>query len=246
MRRFQDFIGRNFYMIETRNLAATREKGKKPAISGLDLQVGKGESCALLGANGAGKSTLLLALVGLAPILSGSAKVGGIEVQKKNLRKVRALAGLVFQNSDDQLFCPTVIDDVAFGIENSGVPRERAFETAEIWLERLSIQNLRDCSPNELSEGEKKRAAICGVSAMQPEIMLLDEPSAQLDPRGKRELADLLNSFKQTKIISTHDMQFARSVCNTAIVLDCGKLAARGNIDEILSDAPLLERCSLL
>ncbi len=246
MRRFQDFIGRNFYMIETRNLAATREKGKKPAISGLDLQVGNGDSCARLGANGAGKSTLLLALVGLAPILSGSAKVGGIEVQKKNLRKVRALAGLVFQNSDDQLFCPTVIDDVAFGIENSGVPRECAFETAEIWLERLSIQNLRDCSPNELSEGEKKRAAICGVAAMQPEIMLLDEPSAQLDPRGKRELADLLNSFKQTKIISTHDMQFARSVCNTAIVLDRGKLAARGNIDEILSDAPLLERCSLL
>ena len=212
MRRIPDFIGGNFCMIITRNLTAAREKGKKPAISGLDLQVGEGESCALLGANGAGKSTLLLALVGLAPILSGSASVGGIEVQKKNFRKVRALAGLVFQNSDDQLFCPTVIDDVAFGIENSGVPHERAFETAEIWLEKLSIQNLRDCSPNELSEGEKKRAAICGVAAMQPEIMLLDEPRAQLDPRGKRELADLLNSFKQTKIISTHDMQFARSV----------------------------------
>lgn len=232
-------------MIETFSLSASRDGGKTPAVSSLRLRVESGESCALLGANGAGKSTLMLSLVGLAPILSGRAEVCGLEVAKKNLRRIRALAGLVFQNSDDQLFCQTILEDVAFGVENLGFSRGESLETAREWLEKFSISNLADRPPHGLSEGEKKRAAICGVAAMRPEIMLLDEPSAQLDPRGKRELAELLNSFPQTKIISTHDMDFARSVCKTAVVLDGGRLAARGEIGEILADAELLARCRL-
>lgn len=232
-------------MIETFSLSASRDGGKTPAVSSLCLRVESGESCALLGANGAGKSTLMLSLVGLAPILSGRAEVCGLEVAKKNLRRIRALAGLVFQNSDDQLFCQTILEDVAFGVENLGFSRGESLETAREWLEKFSISNLADRPPHGLSEGEKKRAAICGVAAMRPEIMLLDEPSAQLDPRGKRELAELLNSFPQTKIISTHDLDFARSVCKTAAVLDGGRFAARGEIGEILADAELLSRCRL-
>ncbi len=232
-------------MIETFSLSASRDGGKTPAVSSLRLRVESGESCALLGANGAGKSTLMLSLVGLAPILSGRAEVCGLEVAKKNLRRIRALAGLVFQNSDDQLFCQTILEDVAFGVENLGFSRGESLETAREWLEKFSISNLADRPPHGLSEGEKKRAAICGVAAMRPEIMLLDEPSAQLDPRGKRELAELLNSFPQTKIISTHDLDFARSVCKTAAVLDGGRLAARGEIGEILADAELLARSRL-
>lgn len=232
-------------MIETFSLSASRDGGKTPAVSSLRLRVESGESCALLGANGAGKSTLMLSLVGLAPILSGRAEICGLEVAKKNLRRIRALAGLVFQNSDDQLFCQTILEDVAFGVENLGFSRGESLETAREWLEKFSISNLADRPPHGLSEGEKKRAAICGVAAMRPEIMLLDEPSAQLDPRGKRELAELLNSFPQTKIISTHDLDFARGVCKTAAVLDCGRLAARGEIGEILADAELLARCRL-
>lgn len=232
-------------MIETFSLSASRDGGKTSAVSSLCLRVESGESCALLGANGAGKSTLMLSLVGLAPILLGRAEVCGLEVAKKNLRRIRALAGLVFQNSDDQLFCQTILEDVAFGVENLGFSRGESLETAREWLEKFSISNLADRSPHGLSEGEKKRAAICGVAAMRPEIMLLDEPSAQLDPRGKRELAELLNSFPQTKIISTHDLDFARGVCKTAAVLDGGRLAARGEIGEILADAELLARCRL-
>lgn len=130
-------------------------------------------------------------------------------------------------------------------MENLGFSRGESLETAREWLEKFSISNLADRPPHGLSEGEKKRAAICGVAAMRPEIMLLDEPSAQLDPRGKRELAELLNSFPQTKIISTHDLDFARGVCKTAAVLDGGRLAARGEIGEILADAELLARCRL-
>lgn len=232
-------------MIETFSLSASREGSKSPAVSSVDLRVERGESCALLGANGAGKSTLMLSLVGLAPILSGRAEVCGLEVAPKNLRGIRALAGLVFQNSDDQLFCQTVLEDVAFGVENLGVSRGESLETAREWLEKFSISGLAGRPPHRLSEGEKKLAAICGVAAMRPEAMLLDEPSAQLDPRGRRELAELLNSLPQTKIISTHDMEFARSVCATAAVLDGGRLAARGEIGGILADRKLLERCRL-
>ena len=142
-------------MIETFSLSASRDGGKTSAVSSLCLRVESGESCALLGANGAGKSTLMLSLVGLAPILSGRAEVCGLEVAKKNLRRIRALAGLVFQNSDDQLFCQTILEDVAFGVENLGFSRGESLETAREWLEKFSISNLADRSPHGLSEGEK-------------------------------------------------------------------------------------------
>ena len=232
-------------MIELLNLSITRDGAENPAISELNLKIADGESCALLGANGAGKSSLMLSLVGLAQITGGSAKICGLEVVKSNLREIRSLVGLVFQNSDDQLFCQTVEDDVAFGLENLGDETAEAHLKARKYLEMFSIGHLGNRSPNELSEGEKKRAAICTVAAMTPKIMMLDEPSAQLDPRGKRELASLLNNLPHTKIISTHDMTFAQSVCRTAAVLDSGRLAAYGQIGEILSDKELLGKCGL-
>lgn len=232
-------------MIQLSHITVKREGSTAPVLVGLDLKIATGESCALLGANGAGKSTLMLSLVGLEPIVGGRAEICGLEVVKSNLRKIRAIVGLVFQNSDDQLFCQTIEDDVAFGLENLGLkPHEAHIKTRE-YLEKFAIVHLKNRSANELSEGEKKRAAICTIAAMNPQVMMLDEPSAQLDPRGKRQLAKLLNTLTQTKLVSTHDMQFAENVCQTAAVLENGRVAAYGEIGKILADKKLLERCGL-
>ena len=232
-------------MITLSNLSVSRDDISRKVLNSITLQIPQGCSCALLGANGAGKTTLLLSLVGLTRIVSGEAIICGTTVEKKNLRKIRNLVGLVFQNSDDQLFCTNVNEDIRFGLKCAGLSNEEIEQKANVAIEKLGISNIINCVPDKLSEGEKKLAAICTTIASQAQILLLDEPSAQLDPRTKRKLSDTINSLSHTKIISTHDIQFAQSTCQYAIVLNDGKLAAYGKLTDILSDTPLLEACGL-
>lgn len=233
-------------MIELSNLSVSRDNTTEVILKSITLQIPQGCSCALLGANGAGKTTLLLSLVGLAKILSGEAIICGTKLEKKNLRKIRNLVGLVFQNSDYQLFCTDVNEDIRFGLKCAGLNEDEIEQKAITAIEKLGIGNILARTPDKLSEGEKKLAAICTVIASQAQILLLDEPSAQLDPRTKRNLTNTINSLPHTKIISTHDIQFAQSTCQYAIILNEGKLAAYGKLSDILSNTTLLEDCGLV
>ncbi len=231
-------------MIKVENITVLYPDGKA-ALKNLSCAVAHGDSCALLGENGAGKSTLLQALLGLLPLKEGVAHLDGIAVEKKNLREIRRRAGLVFQNSDDQLFCATIGDDVAFGLKELGLPSDEAREKALKIMEQLGVAHLCERSPQRLSDGEKKRAAIAGVLAMNPAVLLLDEPTAQLDPRARRELAELLHSVPCTRLIATHDLALAKKLCPSCIVLKDGMLAAAGKTAEILEDEELLLECGL-
>lgn len=200
---------------------------------------------ALLGANGAGKSTLLNALLGLAPIVSGSIMVDGLTVEKRNLRCIREKVGIVFQNSDDQLFSQTVEEDVSFGPNNQHLSEvEVKKRTAEAMAD-MGISNLAGRDVARLSGGEKRRAALAGVLAMQPECVLLDEPTSMLDPRGCRELAESLTKLKAMKILATHDLDFARRVCPFCIILKEGRILAEGPTCELLDNHQLLVDASL-
>ncbi len=214
-------------------------------IRSLTLSIPEGSSCALLGANGAGKSTLLSSLVGLIPSAGGIAYIGGIALEKPNFGKIRKAAGLVFQNSDDQLFCASVGEDVAFGLRNMGLAEGEIQGRVDGVLESFAISRLKGRSPQRLSEGEKKLAAICAVLAMDPRILLLDEPTGQLDARARRRIAERLAVIPQTLLIATHDLDLAAKVCKSALVLKDGELAAFGDTEKILQDAALLEECGL-
>lgn len=217
----------------------------KPAISGVTMRVGPGESVAVLGANGAGKSTLFKAFAGLAEISSGRAEVCGLRVERKNYGAIRRLAGFVFQNPDDQLFCANVAEDVMFGLLSAGAGRNEARSRAEECMAMLGISHLASRAPYALSDGEKKRAALCGVLAMSPSVVFFDEPTAQLDPRGRREFSEIVGRLECTKIIATHDLGLARALCSKAAVLRCGSLAAFGDSARILDDAALMYDCGL-
>lgn len=232
-------------MVKIENLSVECEGGNF-ALKDVSLEIKDGESVALLGANGAGKSTLLKTLAGLCKISSGSVKINGVNVERKNLRKIRSDIGFVFQNSDDQLFSLTVEEDVVFGLRNMGFDLRKSREIAGEAMETLNISHLAARSPSRLSEGEKKRAAIACVLAMKPKILLFDEPTSQLDARSTRLLCELLKSLGGTKIIATHDLSVARRVCGKAAVLDNSRLVKFGDASEILSDEKLLFNCSLL
>lgn len=202
-------------------------------------------SVALLGSNGAGKSTLLGAVLGLCPITSGRILVDDLEVTRHSLSAVRKRVGMIFQNSDDQLFSQTVLEDVTFGPNNLRLPPEEVRLRVEQTLERMGIAQLAQREITRLSGGEKRRVALAGVLAMNPEAVFLDEPTSMLDPRGCRSLASCLNSLPILKVMATHDLEFARQVCGHAVVLNRGRIHAVGPIDSILRDAPLLEECGL-
>lgn len=210
------------------------------ALKGISFSIAEGESVAIIGPNGAGKTTLLLHLNG---ILSGNGKVFvfGEEITRRNLLKVRQLVGLVFQDPDDQLFMPTVVEDVAFGPLNLGLSQDEAIKRAIEALEMVGMSHAVNRSPHQLSFGERKRVAIATVLAMQPKVLVLDEPTANLDPRSRRQLLNLLKQLDVTKIVATHDLDAALSLCERAILIDEGKVVADGETLRLLSDESLME-----
>lgn len=223
-------------VIKVKDLEYTYPDGTQ-ALRGIDLTVYKYESVGLIGPNGAGKSTLLLHLSG---ILKGRGEVDVLG--SKNLEEVRGKIGLVFQNPDDQLFSPTVFDDVAFGPFNMGLKEDEVKKRVGLALNDVGMSGFEERCPHHLSFGEKKRVCIATVLSMQPEILVLDEPSSNLDPRARRELIKLLQSLKITKIIATHDLDLVSILCNRVIFLNNGKKVAEGNsVEKILQDKDLLQ-----
>ena len=210
------------------------------ALDGVDLTVSAGEKVAVLGPNGAGKTTLMLHLNGVLTATAGSVEVGGIPVTRKNLREIRRRVGLVFQDPDDQLFMPTVAQDVAFGPANFGLRGEALAARVRHALETVSLTGQAERSPSHLSAGQRRRAALATVLACQPEILVLDEPSANLDPVARRELAETLSGLDATMVIVTHDLPSAAQLCQRAVVMDGGVVVADGPISDILADAALL------
>ena len=210
------------------------------ALNGVSLCLAEGDKVALVGPNGAGKSTLMLHLNG---ILTGQGglSVAGLPVNEKNLPAIRAAVGLVFQNPDDQLFSPTVFEDVAFGPLHMGLPEDEVRARVEEALEQVRMSKYRDRLSHHLSVGEKKRIAIATVLSMRPKILVLDEPTAGLDPRARRTLIHLLRDLPITMLVSTHDMALVKELFPRMVIMDEGLIVADGPTVELLSDAPLLE-----
>ncbi len=214
-------------MITLQHISLTYPTGRK-ALSDISLTLQSGVKTALLGVNGAGKSSLLNILAGI------------IRPDQGELTGLTGRTGFIFQNPDDQLFMPTVGDDIRFGLINAGLNKEQIEEKLLKILKRFRISDLKDVPCRELSGGEKKRVALAGVLVLDPDILLLDEPTGQLDPRGKRELTDILNSLSQTCVIATHDLNVAQKICQQAVILDHGTIAAVDHIDAIANDESLL------
>ncbi len=211
------------------------------ALTGIDLRVEHGEKVAIVGPNGAGKSTLLLHLNGIHGPSHGVVRIGGVVVERGTVRRIRAVVGLVFQDPDDQLFSPTVFDDVAFGPLHMGMARERIHDRVEAALASVGMSGFEARVPHRLSLGQRKRVAMATVLSMEPAILAFDEPTAGLDPRGRRGLIRLLAEMPQTLLVSTHDMPLVAEAFPRTVVMDDGRIVADGPTDRILSDGPLLE-----
>jgi cobalt/nickel transport system ATP-binding protein len=217
---------------------------KTRAIDDVSFTLNEGENISLLGGNGAGKTTLLLAIAGVLELAGGSVEIGGIRLTKKTVNEARKQIGLLFQNPDDQLFMPFIFDDVAFGCRNYGLPEEEVKARVGETLALLGISHLGGRSSLKLSGGEKRMAAIAAVLAMKPSVLMLDEPTAFLDPKAKRILAQTLQKLKLPLIIATHDTGFISQVCNRVIVLKDGRITADGDIS-LLDDAEFLRNNGL-
>jgi cobalt/nickel transport system ATP-binding protein len=204
------------------------------ALHEVSFEMAEGESVAFLGRNGSGKTTFVLHLNGLLLPQAGRVLVRGMELTKGNLPAIRRLAGLVFQDADDQLFMPTVLEDVAFGLRNSGLSEADALERARETLRELGMPEGMERAPWHLSLGEKRRVALAGVLAMRPALIVLDEPTTFLDPPGRAELAVSLNHLQQAKIIVTHDAGFARATTTRAVFFERGRIVDDGSVDQIL------------
>ena len=215
------------------------------AIRGISFHITHGESVAIVGANGAGKSTLLMHLNGSLTPSEGTVIVGDFPLNKTTLPQVRRAVGMVFQNPDDQLFMPTVFDDVAFGPLNLGLPAEEVEIRVQDALQRVDALHLRERPPYRLSGGEKRAVAIATVLAMSPDVLVMDEPSTGLDPRARRQLIEQLAGFQHTKIIATHDLDLVLDLCRRTIVVHAGQVMADGPTEAIFHDRVLLERCHL-
>ena len=225
-------------VIRVDNLSFIYPDGQS-ALTDLCLTVRQGEAVALVGPNGAGKSTLMLHLNGILRS-NGVVKIFGRQVDDKNLRWVRSKVGLVFQSPDDQLFSPTVFDDVAFGPINMGYSEAEVRERVTRALSWVGLTGYEQRSPHHLSIGEKKRTAIATVLSMTPEILVIDEPTSNLDPRSKWSLIGLLGTLPITKIIASHDLELVQALCPRTVVLNHGQVIADGTTSHILADIPLL------
>jgi len=211
-----------------------------PALDGVTFRITHGESVGIVGANGAGKSTLLMHLTGCLFPGAGSVYIGDHVLTRQNLAQVRGRVGMIFQDPDDQLFMPTVYDDVAFGPLNQCVPPSEIDALVAKALKTVGALHLKHRPPYKLSGGEKRRVAIATVLAMSPDILIMDEPSTGLDPRSRRQLIELLKTFEHTKIIATHDLDLVLDLCERTIILHQGKVAADGPTQEIFDDERLL------
>ncbi len=232
------------HIVEAKELAYTYPDGNK-ALKDISFLITHGESVAFVGANGAGKSTLLMHLVGHLIPVSGSLKIGDFPLAKETVHNIRRSVGMVFQNSDDQLFMPTVYDDVAFGPLNMGLPADMVKERVKTTLETVGVLHLINRPTHRLSGGEKRSVAIATVLSMSPDILVMDEPTSNLDPRARRRLIELLKSFTHTKIIATHDLDMALDLCERTIIIKEGKIAADGKSADILRNELLLAECNL-
>jgi cobalt/nickel transport system ATP-binding protein len=217
---------------------------ERVALRGVSFNLCEGDKVALVGPNGAGKSTLMLQLNGILDG-RGGIEIGGMRLTRDNLPVIRAMVGLVFQNPDDQLFSPTVFEDVAFGPLHMGLPEEEVLVRVDSALEAVRMSSYRDRLSHHLSVGEKKRIAIATVLSMNPKILILDEPSAGLDPRARRTLINLLRDLPITMLISTHDMRMVQELFPRTIVMDDGRIVADGMTQEILEDETFLKEHGL-
>ena len=225
--------------LEVRHLSYAYPDGTV-ALRSVSFRVDPGSAVALVGGNGAGKSTLLLHLNGSLPATGGAVLLGGVPLTRATLAAARRTVGLVFQDPDDQLFMPTVAEDVAFGPRNAGWPPAQVEAAVQAALARVGLESARNRPPYRLSAGEKRAAAIATVLALAPDILVMDEPSSYLDPRARRRLIELLRSFDHTRIVATHNLELVVEVCSRVIVLDGGRVAADGPTADILNDEPLM------
>lgn len=228
-------------VLDVRRLVHAYPDGHQ-ALYGVDLHVHPGERVALLGPNGAGKTTLLLHLNGLLTPGGGSVHVSGMAVEKANLPEIRRRVGLVFQDPDDQLFSPTVRDDVAFGPRNLGLRGDDLEERVVEALDAVGMGDFAARPPHHLSFGQRRRVALATVLAMRPEILVLDEPSSNLDPFSRRELADILRSLDVTLMMVTHDLPYALELCERSMILSDGVIVADASTREVLGDAELMAK----
>ena len=225
-------------MIEFRNVSFAY--GKTPVVEDLSFTIKKGETVGLIGANGAGKSTIMKLMLGL---LSGSGEilVDGLEVNKGNLAQIRRKIGFVLQDSDNQMFMPTVYEDMIFGPRNYGLSKEDADRKVDAVLEQLGLQALKHRHNHKISGGEKRMAAIATILAMEPEMIVMDEPSTALDPVNRRRVISTINSRKETKLIASHDLDMILDTCQRVILLNHGRIVADGEAETVLRDRALLE-----
>lgn len=225
-------------VIEMRNLDFFYDSGK-PALRGIHLSVGRGECVGLVGPNGAGKSTLLLHLNGILRG-RGEVRVLGLAMNRANLKQIRRRVGLVFQDPRQQLFLPTIEEDIAFGPLNAGWPPDMARQRVAHIMASFGLQDIGDSSPLHLSPGEQKKAALASVLVMEPELLAFDEPSAGLDPASRRDFIERVGALPQAKVIATHDMDLAYELCPRVAVMEDGRIVAEGPRDAILGDEALL------
>jgi cobalt/nickel transport system ATP-binding protein len=232
------------HIVEAKNLEFTYPDTTH-ALLDISFRIRHGESVAIVGANGAGKSTLLLHLNGYLTPTSGQVRIGDFPLTQETLQEVRRTVGMVLQDPDDQLFMSTVYDDVAFGPLNLGLPAEEVHSRVKRALETVGVLALKDRPAHRLSSGQKRRVAIATVLSMSPDILVMDEPTSGLDPRARRRLIEMLQTFKHSKIIATHDLDMVLDLCERTIILNEGRVQADGKTSDIFQDEKLLTDCHL-
>ncbi len=225
-------------MIEFRNVSFSY--GEAPVVENLSFSIRKGENVGLIGANGAGKSTIMKLMLGLITG-SGEIKVDGLPMNKENLGEIRKKIGFVLQDSDNQMFMPTVYEDMIFGPRNYGLSKEETDRRVDAVLAQLGLQSLKHRHNHKISGGEKRMAAIATILAMEPEMILMDEPSTALDPVNRRTVINTINRLPQTKLIASHDLDMILDTCQRVILLSHGTIVADGDAETILRDRELLE-----
>ena len=232
------------HIVEAMNLEFTYPDATH-ALLGISFRIRHGESVAIIGANGAGKSTLLLHLNGYLTPTSGQVRIGDFPLTRETVQEVRRTVGMVFQDPDDQLFMSTVYDDVAFGPLNLGLSLEEVNTNVLKALDIVGVTELKDRPPHRLSSGQKRRVAIATVLSMSPDILVMDEPTSGLDPQARRQLIEMLKTFKHSKIIATHDLDMVMDLCERTIVVDEGRIKADGPTNEIFNNEKLLHESHL-